>query len=70
MVGALGNDWDAEAERVQLDAMGQRGWELVAVVTKPLKTTPCTYYYFRREIREHDNAEAEDAVIFGKDKRK
>jgi hypothetical protein len=70
VVGGLGNEWDIQAEQAQLNEMGQQGWELVAVIVKPLKGTPATFYYFRREIREHDDADAENARFPRENKQK
>jgi len=56
LVGGLGLEWKAEDEQSQLNEMGQRGWELVAVVVKQVNGAACTVFYFRREC-PHDDAE-------------
>ena len=70
LVGALGNKWNAEDEQAQLNEMGAQGWELVAVIVKPLDGHPSTFYYFRREIRDDDSSDVENAPIPSENKQK
>jgi hypothetical protein len=69
MVGGLGNSWDVASVEAQLNECGQRGWELVAVITRTLNAHPCTFYYFRKEIGEHDTRE-DNARVPWEDKKK
>lgn len=77
MVGGLGSGWPAESEQSQLNELGQQGWRLLAVITKPVEREPCTFYYMMREIHDlrlaapNDQAEprrADPDVASGKDK--
>jgi hypothetical protein len=60
LVGGLGRGWKPEDEQSQLNELGERGWELVSVIIKPVNGIPCTFFYFRRE--KHDNATADNAT--------
>ena len=52
MVGGLGVKWKPEDEQAQLDELGEQGWELVSVITRPdPHGRPCCYYYLRRDKR-------------------
>jgi hypothetical protein len=70
MVGGLDNGWDMDSVEAQLNECGQRGWELVAVVARIYCAHPCTFFYFRREIGEHDDANAETIQFPWENKRK
>ena len=61
MVGGLGNEWTAESEQSQLNELGQQGWKLTAVVTKPFEHEPCTFYYMMREIHDWHEAPNDQA---------
>jgi hypothetical protein len=51
MVGALDAKWKVEDEQAQLNELGQKGWELISIVTRPGPDgRPCVYYYLRRKL--------------------
>jgi len=52
MVGGLGNEWPVESEQSQVNELGQQGWRLIAVVTKPHDHSSVTFYYMMREIHD------------------
>ncbi|MGO9244397.1 MAG: hypothetical protein ACLQDC_06455 [Verrucomicrobiia bacterium] len=58
----LSPKWTPEDEQAQLNEAGQRGCELVSVITKLFEGQLCTFYYFIHEIPEHDGSEAEDVI--------
>ena len=62
--------WTAEDEQSHLNELGQRGWELVAVVVKLMDGHVCSFHYLRKEINETDNSSAENVPFTVENKRK